>query len=84
MILWNYRGYGQSTGEPSIARSQQDAYSVYKFYRNKGYEIEIVHGYSIGGPAAVGLIEHISKEQVRNPNDTVKILIVDRSFSSIG
>jgi hypothetical protein len=38
-----------------------------------------VHGYSIGGAAAVGLVEEVEKTEVG-----VKILIVDRSFSSIG
>lgn len=83
MILWNYRGYGQSTGNPSIRHSQEDALSVYRFYRNRGYEIEIVHGYSIGGAAAVGLMEQLSKGK-QQPGDKVEILIVDRSFSSIG
>lgn len=63
MILWNYRGYGQSTGSPTISLSQSDALSVYKEYRKKGYEIKIVHGYSIGGAAAVGLIDKLAKSQ---------------------
>jgi hypothetical protein len=83
-VLWNYRGYGQSTGSPSITRSQEDSYSVYKFYRSKGYEIDIVHGYSIGGAAAVGVLDNISKNSQVYPQDKVEILIVDRSFSSIG
>lgn len=83
MVLWNYRGYGQSTGTPSISRSQQDAHTVYQFYHSKGYKIEIVHGYSIGGAAAVGLMDKLSK-QPQLPGDRVRVLIVDRSFSSIG
>jgi pimeloyl-ACP methyl ester carboxylesterase len=61
VILWNYRGYGESTGTPSIKRSQEDALAVYYFYKAKGFEIEIVHGYSIGGAAAVGLMEGLAK-----------------------
>jgi pimeloyl-ACP methyl ester carboxylesterase len=79
VILWNYRGYGQSTGSPSIRLSQVDATKVYGYYRQLGYEIEIVHGYSIGGAAAVGLVEEAEKT-----DNGVKMLIVDRSFSSIG
>lgn len=60
MILWNYRGYAQSTGSPSIKQSQEDAFTVYRYYTEKGYSIEIVHGYSIGGAAAVGLPTKIS------------------------
>jgi alpha/beta superfamily hydrolase len=83
VILWNYRGYGSSTGTPSIRRSQEDACSVYRFYRSKGYEVEIVHGYSIGGAAAVGLMEQLAKG-AHQAADKVQVLIVDRSFSSIG
>lgn len=83
MILWNYRGYGQSTGTPSISNSQQDALAVYHFYKSKGCEIEIVHGYSIGGAAAVGLMERLA-ELPQLAGDRVRVLIVDRSFSSIG
>lgn len=38
-----------------------------------------MHGYSIGGAAAVGLVEEAEKTE-----NGVKMLIVDRSFSSIG
>lgn len=56
IILWNYRGYGQSTGEPSLTRSLGDADSVYQYCRNQlGLNIEVVHGYSIGGPPAISL-----------------------------
>jgi pimeloyl-ACP methyl ester carboxylesterase len=83
VVLWNYRGYGESTGTPSISRSQEDALAVYHFYRSKGYQIEVVHGYSIGGAAAVGLMDRLAKEP-QLPGDRVRVLIVDRSFSSIG
>ena len=80
MILWNYRGYGQSTGSPTIIKSQTDACNVYNFYREKGYDIQVVHGYSIGGAAAVGIFDKVPEENLSN----VEILIIDRSFSSIG
>jgi hypothetical protein len=59
VILWNYRGYAQSTGSPSILKSQIDAFNVYTHYRSKGYNIKIVHGYSIGGAAAIGLFRKL-------------------------
>ncbi len=43
----------------------------------------MVHGYSIGGVAAVGLIKRISQNCAKNPSDKVESLIIDRSFSSI-
>ena len=80
VILWNYRGYGQSTGSPTICKSQIDASKVFDFYREKGYDIQVVHGYSIGGAAAVGLFDKTPQQNLSN----VDILIIDRSFSSIG
>ena len=80
VILWNYRGYGQSTGNPTICKSQIDSSKVFDFYRQKGYDIQVVHGYSIGGAAAVGLFDKTPEENLSN----VDILIIDRSFSSIG
>ena len=85
--MWNYRGYGQSTGNPSIAACQEDALTVYEYYRDRGYEISIVHGYSIGGAAAIGLMEKLSSYSGRYrqaQDQKVEVLIVDRSFSSIG
>ena len=77
--MWNYRGYAQSTGDPSIPTSQKDALTVYNYYRSKGLNIPIVHGTSIGGAAAVGILHHLPVSQ----RGEVKGLIVDRSFSSI-
>lgn len=62
MILWNYRGYGQSTGSPTITKSQSDAVKVYNYFTEKGKIIELVHGYSIGGCAAIGLISKLEKK----------------------
>lgn len=59
VVLWNYRGYGQSSGSPSLRTAAHDAYAVYRFYRQKQHEISVVHGYSIGGVAAVGLLNKI-------------------------
>jgi len=39
IILWNYRGYGQSTGEPTISNSILDAQSVYN-YCQKNLKLE--------------------------------------------
>jgi hypothetical protein len=60
-----------------------DAYAVYRFYRMRELEISVVHGYSIGGVAAVGLLRKIAKNASKNPSDQVEALVIDRSFSSI-
>ena len=84
-MLWDYRGYGQSTGTPSIATCQIDAKTVYDYYRHRGFEVQVVHGYSIGGAAAIGLMEKLNqKKRPVEDGNVVEVLIVDRSFSSIG
>lgn len=71
IILWNYRGYGQSTGSPTISLSLKDSEAIYNFSKRVlQLEPEISHGYSIGGPPAVHLAA----------NHPFKVLIVDRSF----
>lgn len=56
VVLWNYRGYGQSTGTPSISNSIKDAQDVYDFITNVlKLGVVITHGYSIGGPSATRL-----------------------------
>jgi len=83
--MWNYRGYGQSTGKPTITNSQSDAFSVFMHYKKLNYDIKLVHGYSIGGTSAIGMMTKLSQSSL--PEEEIKkveVLIVDRSFSSIG
>jgi pimeloyl-ACP methyl ester carboxylesterase len=71
IILWNYRGYGQSTGSPSISASISDAQVIYNYCKaNLRLDPVISHGYSIGGPPAVCLAS----------SQPFKTLVVDRSF----
>ena len=34
---------------------------VYNYFADKGMKIELVHGYSIGGVAAIGLVSKLEK-----------------------
>jgi len=71
IVLWNYRGYGQSTGSPSISKSISDAQDVYNFSKRiLKLDPQVAHGYSIGGPTSAVLA-------LTNP---LKVLVVDRSF----
>lgn len=71
IVLWNYRGYGQSTGSPSISTSISDAQDVYNFSKRiLKLDPQVAHGYSIGGPTSAVLA-------LTNP---LKVLVVDRSF----
>ena len=72
---------------------------VYNYFSNKGLNIQLVHGYSIGGCAAIGLVHKLEKRQknlaknasssiaslrTENTTNSIKLIVVDRSFSSIG
>jgi esterase/lipase len=46
---------------------------VYDFITDKGYDISIVHGYSIGGPTSIYLASQRK----------VDLLVTDRTFSSL-
>jgi hypothetical protein len=71
IVLWNYRGYGQSTGDPTISNCISDAQAVYNYCKIFLKLLpEIAHGYSIGGPPAACLAY----------KNAFKILVVDRSF----
>lgn len=53
VLLWNYRGYGLSSGCASLKNIKLDADAVYNYCKNTlRYKKVIVHGISIGGIAA--------------------------------
>jgi len=57
MILFDYRGYGESTGSPSARGIEEDALAVYDFLVSQGVEAETIvpYGRSIGSGAATHL-----------------------------
>mmetsp|Transcript_12844 Transcript_12844/g.12836 ORF Transcript_12844/g.12836 Transcript_12844/m.12836 type:complete len:225 (+) Transcript_12844:202-876(+) len=74
VFLWNYRGYGRSTGSISPDKFCEDAdYLVQHLVNIKGVARLLVHGTSLGGALAC----HLSN----NPN--VEAIFADRTFSSL-
>jgi pimeloyl-ACP methyl ester carboxylesterase len=73
VCLWNYRGYGRSTGKPSLSTNEKDVLEIHEKLSNEGYAPKIAHGYSIGGPLAIYLA-------CLRP---MSMLIADRTFGSI-
>lgn len=56
ILLWNYRGYGYSTGSPSYESIKKDAELVIQFAKKQNRWNKIgVHGLSIGGIGACHL-----------------------------
>jgi hypothetical protein len=74
VFIWNYRGYGDSTGFPEFENIRKDSESVANllkdFYK---YDKIGVHGISIGGLAAC----HLAGKNL------VSFCLADRTFSSM-
>ena len=72
VLVWNYRGYYNSTGTPNPNNIHRDVEKVYDYlvHTIKTNGIIGVHGESLGGYAA----SHLAR--VKN----IKFLLIDRSF----
>jgi esterase/lipase len=80
IVLWNYRGYGKSTGIASVCKSMSDIRKVYEHVTKKlKMTVQVLHGYSIGGVCAINL----AKELNQGTTKPIKLLIADRTFASI-
>lgn len=74
ICMWNYRGYGRSTGSPSLKQLQKDAVSVLKHLKDVRGCVRIgVHGESMGGAVACYLAAQCRLD----------FLFADRTFSSL-
>lgn len=72
MLLWNYRGYYNSTGNPKKEAIMRDCQKVYSFLRSRigAKGLVGVHGESLGGYFA----SHLAKSR------QLDFLFIDRSF----
>lgn len=75
LFLFNYSGYGSSTGLPTPARIAQDGDAIVAFLKSKGIKEIGVYGRSIGGVTACHLAQ-------RHPG-VIKLLIADRTMSQL-
>eukprot|EP00931_Biecheleriopsis_adriatica_P086232 TRINITY_DN60943_c0_g1_i1.p1 TRINITY_DN60943_c0_g1~~TRINITY_DN60943_c0_g1_i1.p1 ORF type:complete len:907 (+),score=189.03 TRINITY_DN60943_c0_g1_i1:41-2722(+) len=76
LFLFNYAGYGRSSGKPSPARVTEDSEAVVNFLRSRGVKKMGVYGRSIGGVSACHL--------ARRFPEVVQLLITDRTMSTLG
>lgn len=75
VFLFNYSGFGRSTGHPSPTALASDGDAVIEFLKRRGVTQIGVHGRSIGGICACHLAQ--------SHPDVVKILIADRTMSTL-
>ncbi|CRX38308.1 hypothetical protein ELAC_0962 [Estrella lausannensis] len=74
VVVFNYRGFGNSTGSPTEEGLIQDAEAIYRFLReDKGFSPHEIlgHGYSLGG----GIVAEIARSQGID-------VVLDRTFAT--
>mmetsp|Transcript_17124 Transcript_17124/g.28612 ORF Transcript_17124/g.28612 Transcript_17124/m.28612 type:complete len:1081 (+) Transcript_17124:109-3351(+) len=80
VCIFNYRGYGDSTGTPDPTAIKSDGLIVARYllqrFPNRGI---IIHGESIGGMVAT----HVARKLYDEPGDNLRGVICDKSFSSL-
>lgn len=74
-LIVDYRGYGKSTGKPTIHGTVTDALTMYEYLINEGFKAEdiSVYGRSIGGAIGLELASRVK----------VKSVVVQSSFTSL-
>ena len=74
-LLIDYRGYGKSTGKPTVEGVIKDALAMYKYLIDRGFKSEEIslYGRSIGGAIALELANKVQ----------VKSIVVQSSFTSL-
>ncbi|MBI3589861.1 MAG: alpha/beta hydrolase [Candidatus Melainabacteria bacterium] len=74
-LLVDYKGYGKSTGKPTIEGVIKDACAMYKYLIQKGFKSNDIslYGRSIGGAIALEL----------GAREKVKSIVVQSSFTSL-
>ena len=74
-MLWNYRGYGRSSGSPYFPDLVADGVELVSYVRkNFDYRKIGIHGESLGGSVAAYIAEQVAPD----------FLLCDRTYSSLG
>lgn len=79
-FIFDYRGFGISEGTPSEDGTYQDARAAWDWLLERGVVAEqiVVHGRSLGGGVAGGLLAQLSGENIRPGG-----LILESTFTSM-
>jgi len=85
ILLWNYRGYGYSTGYPTFKNAKTDIVELFDFIKKKGlYKKYGVFGYSVGGGSATFLSQKRHLDILICDRNYTKVSTIARSYSSYG
>lgn len=88
VLIFDYRGYGESAGKPSEEGTYQDALAAWQYLtakRNTAPEKIVIFGRSLGGAVAAGLAERITPAASAVPAACAApaALILEATFTSI-
>ena len=75
LMVFDYRGYGQSVGDPNVSNALQDARAAFEWVRLKEGPLFIV-GQSLGGALAIAFVAANQDVQAR-----IQGLVIDAAFS---
>ena len=73
VLLWNYRGFGDSSGYPTFSNVKNDILELFDHVKSSKYKKYGVYGYSVGGVSASFLAQKRHMD----------VFISDRNFSDI-
>jgi fermentation-respiration switch protein FrsA (DUF1100 family) len=77
ILIFDYRGYGLSQGQPSEAGLYQDAMAAWDHFLELASPPRLIFGRSLGGAVAIELARHVQK-------DGLDGLIIESTFTSLG
>jgi len=75
LMIFDYRGYGQSVGTPNVSNALLDARAAYQWVKQKEGPLFIL-GQSLGGALAVAFVAESTDVQSR-----IQGLVIDAAFS---
>jgi fermentation-respiration switch protein FrsA (DUF1100 family) len=75
VLVFDYRGYGKSEGNPSESKLLIDGLAAFDYVRNKGAKHIVLYGESVGGPYAAWV--------AKNRKGAVRAVILENSFPSL-
>ena len=85
ILLWNYRGYGYSTGYPTFKNAKTDIVELFDYIKKKGqYKRYGVFGYSVGGGSATFLCQKRNLDILICDRNYTNVSSIARSYSSYG
>jgi pimeloyl-ACP methyl ester carboxylesterase len=72
VVQLDYRGYGDSDGEPTVEGLVNDSLIAWKWIREQDHALPVVYGHSLGSHIAIGLASKLQECEARAENWTAE------------